>query len=440
MNLAEREEFNNCLENLRWSLEHEGPSSKRPFMKCKPKMKLLKELGRSEDYKRDDFKFLLKGFDSLQEAFNFRIRDDVKAKIDYAKREAMQVGHEVSLGLSLPFWGDFQVFSRGAKGIQYILKSDKIEIFISSFSSEWGISVRYLSAALWQFGVEKMRVQVHSLLNSWSEISLEGKDYHRLSRVDVCIDFTCSLMRMYMEPSILKGIVMPQRVKNFLNFDSDEKEEIKKEKSSGICRGGYLETLTLGGKSALQLQIYDKALEIRESSRKKFFYDLWGRLDPSLKKGPKKGVWRFEARFFSPFLRNRMIRTFEEFLYFWTPLISEALTIRRLTVPSLTDKTRSRWPLHPIYCFLFDVFSVGSFSLPLGRYVTDSRGFFIERAVKQLAGSLRTYTVLKNYGIYDEDEMILLFQMARREIELDKRHQEKIERARERYKYVDCAA
>ena len=354
--IAERIEFNNCLDNIAWAMEHEAPSSNRGSMKCKPRLKTLREVKFYEGYQSSDFKFLSKGFDSLQEAFNVRFREHIERLIVSKKKDAESVGHEVSLGLSLPFWGDFQVFARGSKGVKYILKNDKIEIFISSFSSEWGISVRYLSSALWQFGTNEMRLHVHTLLNEWSKTALNGTDYHRLSRADVCIDFMSPKMRSFMEPDILRGIVMPQRVKNSVTCDPNGKGREQNEKAFGVCRGGYFQTLTLGSRSSLQLQIYDKAAEISESSKKTFFYELWSRNAPELKDGIKKDVWRFEARFFAPFLRNRMIRTFEEFMQYWTPLISEALSIRRLTVPSATDKTRSRWALHPIYCFLFDTF------------------------------------------------------------------------------------
>lgn len=436
--IVERIEFNNCLENIAWAMEHEAPSSNRGSMKCKPRLKTLREVKFYEGYQSSDFKFLSKGFDSLQEAFNVRLKEHIERLIVSKKKEAEGVGHEVSLGLSLSFFGDFQVFSRGTKGIKYILKNDKIEIFISSFTADWGVSVRYLSSALWQYGTNEMRVYVHALLNEWSKKALEGTDYHRLSRADVCIDFMSSKMRSFMEPDILRGIVMPQRVKNSVTCDPNAGKS-GNEKAFGICRGGYFQTLTLGSRSSLQLQIYDKAAEISESSKKTFFFELWSRNAPELKGGIKKDVWRFEARFFAPFLRNRMIRTYEDFMQYWSPLISEALSIRRLTVPSLTDKTRSRWALHPIYCFLFEAFSVGSFSLPIGRYLLGSREHAKQRASKQLAGTLLSYAVLFNHGIFDELGLAKVIHSARLDLRSDKRLREKEERARERYKFLEAA-
>lgn len=433
---AERIEFNNCLDNLRWAMENEAPLSNRGCIKYKPKLKTLREVRFSDDYRRDDFKFLSKGFDSLQEAFNFRVKEHIEKLITSKKREAETADHEISLGLNLPFWGDFQVFARGACGVKYILKNEKIEILISSFSAEWGISVRYLSASLWQFGTNEMRLHVHSLLNEWSKEPLQGKDYHRLSRADVCIDFMSKKMRNFMKPNILEGIVMPQKVKNNVVGTSGKETD---DKFFGVTRGGYFQTLTLGGRSSLQLQIYDKAQEISESSKKTWFYELWSREAPELKDGIKKDVWRFEARFFSPFLRNRMIRTFDEFMQYWTPLISEALSIRRLSVPNASDKNRSRWALHPIYCFLFDAFSVGTFSLPVGRFLLGTKEAAQSRASKQLAGTLLSYSVLFNHGIFDDFGLSKVLQSARIDLRLDRRKNEKIERARERYKFLEAA-
>ena len=244
----------NAFENLKWAREHEAPLSNRGFIKYKPELKTLRDVPEIEPAE-GDFTFLAKGVDSLQECFNVRLNASVIEQFEKAKKRAVEDGHEISLGWNLPFWGDFQMCKGTPKtgGIKYFLLNSNIEILISNTSDIWGVSVRYLSSALWQYGHDLMRLQVHTLIKELS--CYVPEDYHRLSRIDVCVDFMGKNLSRILKPSILEGVVVPARSR------IGEGEGL-----SYYVKSGTLSTLTIGSKSSLELQIYDKAREISEKS------------------------------------------------------------------------------------------------------------------------------------------------------------------------------
>lgn len=82
---------------------------------------------------------------------------------------------------------------------------------------------------------------------------------------------------------------------------------------------------------------------------------------------------------------------------------------------------------------------VGDKSLPLGRRVSGRRSELFQNAYKQLAGSIRSYNVLFNHGIYDEGDNLYICSLALRELARDEKHREKCEKAAERYRFVDVA-
>ncbi len=400
------------------TLKDTAPLSNRGCMVYTPKLKKLRDVSETEPEK-GYFKFLWQGYDSLQECYNVRLHDDFVSMLEHKKDEAISAGHPVTIPFKMGKV-EYQISESAPRGFRFLVQNDDLIFLIANPEKEWSVSVRYLSAGLCEWGADVLRTEVRRMLGFISKPFSD--DYVRLSRVDVATDFYSEEFSFCLRPSILDGLVVPSRCKV-------RQDELL----SFYITQGRFDTLTIGSKNSLQLQIYDKAKEICQSSGKTYFFKLWGM-------NAKKDVFRFEIRFFSEFLRNRGIRTFEDFEAFRNELISEALNIRRLTVPSFTDKNRSRWPYHPVYTYVRRVFCCESFGLSIGKYVTGKRAILQEQGIKRIAGDMRSLSVLKNRGLYKEHDIYVIFQMVLREIELDKRHQEKVERSRERYKYVDCAA
>ena len=394
------------------------PSSNRGCMKYQPALKRLRDVADTEP-EAGYFKFLWQGYDSVQECFNVRLNTDFVEQLEKKSAEAKEARHPVTLPFHLGKI-EFQVCDHAAKGFRYLVQNDDFIFMISNPENEWSVSVRYLSAGLCEWEIDVLRASVRNILSYISQPV--GDDWQRLSRVDVAADFYSKRFSECLRPSILDGLVVPSRCK----VRQDEM-------LSMYILEGRFDTLTIGTKNSLQLQIYDKAKEIRQASGKTYFYKLWGM-------EAKKDVYRFEIRFFSEFLRNRSILTFEQFEEYRNELISEAMNIRRLTVPNPQDRNRSRWAYHPLYTFVRRCFCCERFGVATGRYVTGKRSELSEKGIKRIAGDVLSLSVLRNRGIYDEHSVLVLMRLVLRTLEDDKKRPEKVERSRERYKFVDEAA
>lgn len=86
----------------------------------------------------------------------------------------------------------------------------------------------------------------------------------------------------------------------------------------------------------------------RNVSGKTWMRDLWARHGFEFSDDQWGDVWRLEIRFGKGFLRERNIRHPAEIARFLPELIAEALSTRRLCVPT-NDMKRRRWPMHPLW-------------------------------------------------------------------------------------------
>ena len=68
-----------------------------------------------------------------------------------------------------------------------------------------------------------------------------------------------------------------------------------------------VETFTIGSKRGLQIQVYDKGLEITEVSGKEWMLDIWHKVEAEIDHRPKD-VWRLEVRMGREFLKERNVR------------------------------------------------------------------------------------------------------------------------------------
>ncbi len=198
------------------------------------------------------------------------------------------------------------------------------------------------------------------------------------------------------------------------------------------------ETLTIGKKTGVQLQLYNKTKEISDMSGKTWMYEVWVEaMDGEWPWQDKPtDVWRLEVRFSGNFLKDRNIRRPSEVDEHLPALITEALLNRRLTVPS-GDSNPRRWPLHPLWERALREFSADKV-LPIGRQVTGRREALVANATGQIAGALRAATVLafKDYSDTGRDDLV---RKALARLENDSDHHKKIVAAQARYVTVDEA-
>ncbi|MBX3456587.1 hypothetical protein [Ferrovibrio sp.] len=363
-------------------------------------------------------------FDSIQEAFAYSPHDVVADELEDARQKAAEADAS-GKGLWGVHWGAeyLQVAATGARGgFKWVIGNDDFLILVKTRASEWGVAVRYLSAGLWEHGYPALRERVDAILESHFERRLERAV--SLSRIDVAVDFYLPGFAESTTPRLAEAALLPSRCK------------VKTESADG-----RLQTLTFGAKQSVEIQLYDKTREIHEASGKEWFYAIWQRA--GLPADVRRDVWRVEVRFSGDWLKDRDIRTFEDYMATGGQLVAEALLSRRLCVPSSTDSNRGRWALHPLWTAAWEIAAHRWREyVPIGRHTTGRRDYLIKQLMKQGAGLIRAAHVLANPETEDLLDDYLIQRIAWDAMALaadDEKNPQKIEQLKERYRYVEEA-
>lgn len=264
-------------------------------------------------------KLLLSGIDTIDCAYY--LRPSTNCQLDFAAlglvREAQLAAKRpehatVSLGAT-----DFLLSPRGTtSGYPYLMENADTRVQFGEFNNP-GFFVTYPSYALWQKGAQVL----HRQFSEWADtMGLAAGRSEGLSRVDFAFDFHL--------PSI--------------DFDEDcfvtqASKDAQHRKDRKVQTFGM-------GEGDIVLRVYDKCAEIREKSKKTWFYELWG--------GQSEQVWRIEFQVRKGVLKRFGVRTFQDLfdgsgdvLRF---LVHEHTTLR----VRQGDSNRSRWPLHPLWVML----------------------------------------------------------------------------------------
>lgn len=119
-------------------------------------------------------------------------------------------------------------------------------------------------------------------------------------------------------------------------------------KASGMSQYAQDQTFTgwlIGAGSALMARLYNKKIEIKKSG-KTYLEILWREAGW----GAQKPVWRMEFQFKREVLDQLGFHSLPGVLDNLNGMWSYATTQwLKLTIPSETDKTRSRWTIHPLW-------------------------------------------------------------------------------------------
>lgn len=350
--------------------------------------------------------FLAAGFDTLVESFNMAMPDELIVRLQMAKERAADQDKRGKGVTAISIGGEtMQIKARGgSQGTMWVAHSPDFEIDIRSPKTEWNISVRYSAAGLWQYGVDELRQRVTKLLlNECYPITedekTKGKNWRQISSAHIAFDFYSPKFTEEMRPEIISRFVCHSSSKKHLNFSFSQK-------GSAWGRADYLETVTVGSKKTIEVQLYDKGKEITEVSGKSWMFSVWqqnGYLPPDSKKA--KDVWRLEIRFGKDFLNNRDIKTFEDFDREADKLIAEALFSKRLTAKS-TDPNMRRRPLHQLFAIAHEKSGAIRKMLPIGKTSTLSDDQRYEILKQQAAGITRRMSVLKVGDADDEDVQV----------------------------------
>ena len=365
---------------------------------------------------------LAQGFDSYQEAINLKVPPALVGKFEEWQEQAKALDTRTGQAVTVELGAEtVQVWPCGSKGgVRWVLECDDFMLFWRSPDHDWCLSVRYLSAGIWEHGIRNLRDRVRAMLLAVGCI-INQVDGERVSRADWAFDIYSPEFSRDMKPNLIAQVVCHSSVK-----------------VAQIGNAERLETLTLGlNRSGLQIQIYDKTREITEASGKSWMVDLWLRDGWEPEDGEIAHVWRLEIRMGSDWLKDRQTNTPDELEKSLEKLIAEALLTHRLTQPELGDTNRRRWPLHPLYAIAYRAISATSMK-PLGRYVVGVRNVLFDRLKRQVAGTLRSGLVLNSGDVKPEDAERLATEAVQLML-ADRESGRKAEAARERYKFVDEA-
>ena len=374
-------------------------------------------------------KLVAHGFDTMVEVYKTKIPFELKDKLTDKRNECADRDTGKAEGLSLKFGGqEFQINPYRAKGVEFIIKN---EYFTIDFMyTEWNIKVTFHPPVLWEMGIIKAREFLLSFL--LKEVRPDGDDWARVSTVHYAFDFHAPAFDNEMQPTLLNSFVcvsgVKKRVMGKMDFDF-------------WMNGARGETLTLGTKKSLQLQIYNKTKEIKEFSGKYWMYDLWAQGGLVVDPNNPPTIWRVEIRFGKEHLKNRDksdMRRFECLVPYIFELCVHALECRRLTVPNYKDRNKSRWPMHPLWTAIFDACGNPPERVELGRLIEKTREEMNHMFKGNVRGDARSWSV-SQFGEYDRQKVQdFLIKEILDEIENDPDHTMKIIRAQERYKLIDC--
>lgn len=391
--------------------------------------------------KRGYARQLSQGWDSWQEAFELLPSEKLVDRLEKAKARALELS--AASDSVVPFnMNGFSMMAHAyaSKGSSFRLSCGDFLFMIGSghHKKKWQVSVRYLSAGLWERGLSALQELVRAIL--WTGEEFEGNKTDRpdrrmeghqagvrVSRADYCFDFYCPDFQREFRPRLQEAVVAHSSVKSHAHADC-------------WAKGGRGETLNIGMISGVQVAIYDKTKEIVEASGKEWMIDLWLIATDGEWIWDEKpdNVWRLEIRLGKQFLKDRNVRNCGQVLEQRDELLTEALYTRRLTRPSRTDQDRKRWPLHPLWSLAVEAISNTKVMVPLGHQVTGRRNALATAQEKQILGSLRALSVLRG-GKYDRDLIESFLLKAEEEIEADPEHDRKVDAARFRYEHVDEA-
>ena len=216
----------------------------------------------------------------------------------------------------------FKVHDRGRHPFAYILHDPWFRIELSSLTASSAplAHCKLASQALTFEGPKSVESELRQIIEALGI----PEDEARVSRADLCVDFVtdCDIGNLSESDWVTRARTMSQH-------------SVKRQFSGwSIGQGGDI-----------SCRLYNKTLEI-QTSEKTYMYDIWSDLGWD----GKQTVWRLEFQYRREALRGFDIKSFTQFMEqmggLWRYSSENWL---RLTIPSDSDTTQSRWPLHPMW-------------------------------------------------------------------------------------------
>lgn len=314
------------------------------------------------------------GVDSLYLSYAGQLFEPVSTQLDELKRQAQSNdAREVALA-QFPL-GDhlFEVKDKGARLFPYILDDAAFRLQLAKLSK--AIPMAYCKVSSGYLAYRRppaVEVELRTLLAELGAIEGEG----RASRIDLFVDF-CSTVQM----------------------DSWGREAwiTRAPRRSAHSVGDRFSGWSIGLGGAIGCRLYDKTLEI-QTSGKDYLRELWRKTGWD----GTQPVWRLEVQFEREILTQLGLDSLASVLDAQNGLWGYALTEwLRLAVPNPDDKTRSRWPIHPLWMALASI-DWESDGGPLLRRFPNQRAPSEKYLARQGLGAVSSYMALNNVDAFWE--------------------------------------
>ena len=384
---------------------------------------------------------LAHGWDTIVEAYDIFPSDRVISVMETVKERAAADGERIPFQLGgVTVW----MWPKGLRSWSWVIEDDagRFMMRFRARAPSYGVMVEYRSAALWAlrdaFDWSELQAEIDAMLRSFCATRSGVEQPVLVSRADYAFDFYAPEFSRSSTPAL---------------FDLwSAHQEVKRRMQSGDFWGRRrIETWTLGKKKSLQVQLYNKALEITEVSGKDWMSDIYkanadaNRL--ACYEGKPVDVWRLEIRMGKDWLKRRWFqvddakrsaRRRDIFTDHIGDLISDAMQSIQLKEPEIPGRAKqlNRRPAHWFWGVASEAIGAATARPYVARLTTGRRKALSEMFRKSAFGYLRSLSVLET-GECDEDTLDDLLADARAGVLADPEHRLKVDRADRRYALVD---
>ncbi|MFH2211587.1 MAG: replication initiation factor [Pseudomonadota bacterium] len=274
------------------------------------------------------FKALRWGVDSLYLSYPGEIFPEADAKLKELKKTAQSPEDHEKVLAQYPIDGHiFEVKDKGTRFFQYILEDNAFRIQLSHSKSMPLAYVKISSEYLTHVGPVDAEKALLRVLEHFGTINESAN----VSRIDLFVDFISSV-----DMESWDRHAWVTRASGINSYSVD----------------GAFSGWVIGPGGVISCRLYDKTLEIEQKSKKYYLHDLWKAAGWN---GTDK-VWRLEFEINREVVTQKGLSKLYQVLANLNGLWSYATTEwLRLTLPNPDDKTRSRWPIHPLWGYLSSV-------------------------------------------------------------------------------------
>jgi hypothetical protein len=273
------------------------------------------------------FKPLQWGIDSLYLSYQGELFPEIETRLKALKQMAQASEVDQQALAQYPIEGHvFEVKDKGAPLFPYILEDGVYRIQLSRGYAVPMAYVKVSSGYLAHVGPVKAEQTLRRILDQFGTLQSTAQ----VSRIDLFVDFVS--------------------VENMESWTREAWVTRAKGINAYAVEGRFSGwSIGLGG--AIAARLYDKVLEIKKSG-KLYLLELWAQT------GYREGdpVWRLEFQFKRTVLSQLGVVSLGSVLNQLNGLWGYAMTDwLRLTLPNPDDRTRSRWPVHPLWGYLSSI-------------------------------------------------------------------------------------